>query len=191
MCNEFSGGLIHFCNIYSIFDSFLPESMDWMVFLLAAFSLAFAAINVVVMATALYILFERRVLARFQARLGPNRWGPFGIFQPIADLIKIITKEDTTTDIADKIVHNLAPIIFLAATLSVIAVIPLGHNSFLGTLNVGVLYIVAITSVNVVAIIMAGWADGNKYSMLGAMRGVAMLISYEIPMGLAIVVLLA
>ena len=187
MCNEFSGGLIHFCNIYSIIDSFLPESMDWMVFLLAAFSLAFAAINVVVMATALYILFERRVLARFQARLGPNRWGPFGIFQPIADLIKIITKEDTTTDIADKIVHNLAPIIFLAATLSVIAVIPLGHNSFLGTLNVGVLYIVAITSVNVVAIIMAGWADGNKYSMLGAMRGVAMLISYEIPMGLAIV----
>ncbi|MFL2761651.1 MAG: NADH-quinone oxidoreductase subunit NuoH [Dehalococcoidia bacterium] len=187
MCNEFSGGLIHFCNIYSIFDSFLPENLDWMAFMMAAISLAFAAVNVVVMATALYILFERRVLARFQARLGPNRWGPFGIFQPIADLIKIITKEDTTTDIADKIVHNLAPIIFLSATLAVIAVIPLGNNSFLGKLNVGVLYIVAITSVNVVAIIMAGWADGNKYSMLGAMRGVAMLISYEIPMGLAIV----
>ena len=179
-------GLLDFQSIYDFFDGLLPESLDWMAYGLAGLSLAFIVINALLVATALYTWFERRAIGRFQSRLGPNRWGPFGLFQPIADGIKLLTKEDTVPKDADRPVFNLAPIIFLAPTLLVVSIIPFGEGSFLGRLNIGALFLIGITSVNIIAVFMAGWASRNKYAILGAMRGVAMLISYEVPMALAI-----
>ena len=138
------------------------------------------------MSTALYTWFERRVLGRFQVRLGPNRWGPFGLLQPLADIVKLITKEDTIPDEADRPAFTVAPVVLLLPMLLVVAVVPFGEDSFLGRLNVGILFIVGVTSISTIAIFVGGWASGNKYAMLGAMRGVAMLISYEVPMALSI-----
>ena len=195
MCEEATGGILDFCTVYRFLDGFpgwlesivaLDGLPSWLAYALAGFFLAFLVINVMMMATALNTWFERRAIARFQARLGPNRWGPYGLLQPLADVAKLITKEDTVPDDADRAVFNIAPVAFLVPALLVVAVIPFGENSFLGKLNVGILFIVGVTSLNTVAIFMGGWASRNKYAMLGAMRGVAMLISYEVPMALAI-----
>ncbi len=182
-----NSGIISFGNLYNLFDDFLAEGFDWLAFALAAGVLAFIVINALVMATAVYTWFERRTLARFQNRLGPNRWGPFGLLQPIADLVKLITKEDTTPEEADRWVMMFAPIVLLVPTLIVVSVVPFGEHSFLGHLNIGVLFVLGVTSVNTIAIFMAGWGSANKYAMLGAMRGVAMLVSYEVPMALGVV----
>jgi NADH-quinone oxidoreductase subunit H len=163
-----------------------PQSLEWAAFALAGLVLAFVVVNVLLMAATGYTWFERRALGRFQARLGPNRWGPFGMFQPIADGIKLLTKEDVVPADADRWVFNAAPIALMAPTILVVAVIPLEADSFLGSLNIGVLFLIGVTSVNTIAIFMGGWASRNKYAMFGAMRGVAMLISYEVPMALAI-----
>ncbi len=177
-------GILSFHGIYSIFDVFLP---GWLAYAAACGVLAFIVINVMVLSTALYVWFERRTIGRFQSRLGPNRWGPFGLLQPFADVIKLIVKEDTTPATADKIVFALSPVVLFAPTVLTIAVIPFGENTFLGRLNVGVLFLIGVTSVNTVAVLAAGFASRNKYAMLGSMRGVAMLCSYEVPMALALV----
>ncbi len=181
-----SGGL-SFEGVYGFIVGFAPDGFEWLAFAVAAVLLAFLVINAMVMSTAVYTWFERRALGRFQNRLGPNRWGPFGLLQPIADLLKLITKEDTTPDAADRWVMLLAPLALLVPTLIVVAVVPFGENSFLGRLNIGILFVLGVTSVNTIAIFMAGWGSANKYAMLGAMRGVAMLVSYEVPMALGIV----
>ena len=178
---------LDFISIYSFINGFLPNGLEWVAFTVAAGALAFLVINVLMLSTAVYTWFERRTLGRFQNRLGPNRWGPFGILQPIADLVKLITKEDTTPDEADRWVMTFAPLVLVVPTLIVAAVIPLGPDSFLGKLNIGILFVLGVTSVNTIAIFMAGWGSANKYAMLGAMRGVAMLVSYEVPMALGVV----
>ena len=176
-----------FNGIYGFLDGFMPDHLDWLVFLATSLILAIVIINAVVLATALLTWFERRLLGRFQSRLGPNRWGPFGLLQPVADLVSLLTKEDTIPEGADKPIFTLAPIVFLVPALIVFAVIPLHGGSFLGRLNIGLIFVIAITSVNTLAVFMAGWSSLNKYAMFGAMRAVAMLVSYEIPMGLAVV----
>ena len=186
MCAEATGGRLDFCSVYMFFGGVLPDGLNWLAYGLTGLSLAFLVINALVMATALNTWFERRAIGRFQSRLGPNRWGPFGLLQPIADAVKLMTKEDTVPEEADRPVFNIAPIVLVVPALVVLAVIPLGQNSFVGRLNIGILFIVGVTSVNTFAILMAGWASRNKYAMLGAMRGVAMLLSYEVPMALAI-----
>ncbi len=133
------------------------------------------------------IYIERRGMGRMQSRLGPNRTGPFGIFQPVADALKVMLKEDIIPTNADKIVHWLAPVVAFAPVLVLFAVIPFQNGALLADLNIGILYIVAISSVTTVGIFMAGWGSSNKYSLLGAMRNVAAVVSYEIPMLLAIV----
>ncbi len=185
----YAAGILDFQSINDFVNGLIPDSLgiEWLAFAVAGGILAFIAINAMVLSTAIYTWFERRTLGRFQNRLGPNRWGPYGLFQPIADLVKLITKEDTTPDEADRWVMALAPIVLLAPTLLVVAVIPFGPDSFLGKLNIGVLFVLGITSVNTIAIFMAGWGSANKYAMLGAMRGVAMLVSYEVPMALGVV----
>lgn len=186
MCSEPTGGMLDFCTVYRLFTSLLPDGLEWLAFASAAALLAFIVINTIVGVTALYTWFERRGLGRIQARLGPNRWGPFGLLQPIADVLKLMTKEDTVPADADRPVFNLAPIVLLMPALAVLAFIPFGENSFLGRVNVGVLFIVGITGLNTFGIFMGGWGSRNKYALLGAMRGVAMLISYEVPMALAL-----
>ena len=131
---------------------------------------------------------ERKVVARFQDRLGPNRLGPFGLIQPIADVIKLLIKEDITPQGADRVVYNIPPIIALATVLMLWGVIPFAPEVFGSDLNVGVLYIVAVGAIGTLGIIMAGWASNNKYALLGAARTVAQVISYEVPMVIALLV---
>ncbi len=131
---------------------------------------------------------ERKTVARFQDRLGPNRLGPYGLVQPIADVIKLLIKEDITPIGADKFIFNLSPIIALATVLMLWAVIPFAPT-LLGTdINVGILYIVAIGAISTLGIIMAGWASNNKFALLGAFRMVAQMVSYEVPMVMILLV---
>jgi NADH-quinone oxidoreductase subunit H len=125
---------------------------------------------------------ERKVVARFQDRLGPNRIGPFGLIQPFADIIKLIIKEDITPAGADKLLFNLGPILAMSSVIILWAILPLSSKIFGVDLNVAVLYLVAAGAIGTLSIIVGGWASNNKYALLGAYRMVANMISYEIPM---------
>lgn len=179
--------MISFGNIYDTIAGIAPQGLEWLAFLGASVVLALIVINAAVLSTALYTWFERRTLGRFQNRLGPNRWGPFGLLQPIADLVKLITKEDVIPDVADKRVFALAPIVLVFPGILVFSIIPFGEQSFLGKLNIGVLFVLGVTGINTLAVIMGGWASRNKYALFGAVRGAAMLVSYEVPMALSLV----
>lgn len=168
-------------------DGLLPGGFEWVAYFVAGFAIMFILVNAALLGAAVFVWSERRLLARFQARRGPNRWGPWGIFQPIADLLKLIIKEDIVPHAADRLAFTLVPIIMLMALLLSLAVMPFARNTYLVNLNVGILYIVAVSSMSTIAIFMAGWSSANKYAMFGAMRGVAMLISYEIPLVLSLV----
>ena len=133
-----------------------------------------------------FIWLERRGMGRMQARLGPNRAGPFGLLQPVADAIKVLLKEDIIPAKADKIVYWIAPVVAFAPTLMIFAVVPFANGAALVDLNIGILYVVAISSISTLGVFMAGWGSSNKYSLLGAMRDVAAVVSYEIPLVLAI-----
>jgi NADH-quinone oxidoreductase subunit H len=139
------------------------------------------------------IWIERRGMGRMQSRLGPNRWGPFGLLQPVADAIKILLKENIVPLTADKIVHFMAPIVCFAPAMVIFSVIPFADGASLADLNIGILFIVAVSSISSVGTFMAGWGSGNKFSLLGAMRAVASVVSYEIPLvlGMISVVLMA
>lgn len=151
-------------------------------------------IGIVVFATFLLVMdiflvwVERKVVARFQDRLGPNRLGPFGLIQPFADIIKLLIKEDITPNGAYKFIYNLAPIIALGTVLLLWAVIPFAPTIIGSDINVGVLYIVAIGAISTLGIIMAGWASNNKYALLGAFRTVAQMVSYEVPMVIVLLI---
>ena len=134
---------------------------------------------------AITTVLERKGLGRIQNRYGPNRVGPLGFFQPIADGIKSLTKEDIVPQTADKVVHFLAPVVLVLAAFSLYAVLPVGRNMVLVNLDAGVLFFFAISSVMELTIFMAGWSSRNKYSLLGAMRAIAQMISYEVPLILA------
>ncbi|MHC1782613.1 MAG: NADH-quinone oxidoreductase subunit NuoH [Anaerolineaceae bacterium] len=141
-------------------------------------------------------LFERRVLAKMQVRIGPNRAGPGGSLQPIADAVKLIFKEELTPAAADKLIFFVAPIITVIPALIITAVIPWGETVMmfgrpvalsLANVNIGVLFITSVTSVSVYGITLAGWSSNNKYAMLGAMRATAQMISYELALGLTFI----
>jgi NADH-quinone oxidoreductase subunit H len=131
---------------------------------------------------------ERKIAGRIQDRLGPNRAGPFGLLQPFADMIKIFTKEITTPKGADKVVFNIAPVLSVASVLLIWAVVPFASTVVGTEINVGILYIVAVGSFGIVAIIMAGWSSNNKFALLGAFRAVAQMVSYEVPMVVALLI---
>ena len=137
---------------------------------------------------ALTTVLERKGLGRMQNRLGPNRVGPLGILQPVADGIKSLTKEDIVPLSADAIVHFLAPVVLVIAVFLGFAVLPIGRNMVLANLDAGLLFFFAIGASTELSIFMAGWSSRNKYSLLGAMRAVAQMISYEVPLLLSAVV---
>ncbi|MBI2856341.1 MAG: NADH-quinone oxidoreductase subunit NuoH [Chloroflexi bacterium] len=178
-------------NLYTWFADFhivgVSPIPDWLAYFLAGFIIIFVVVNLIMVIVTLATWVERRVLGRFHARLGPNRWGPWGILTPIADAIKLLTKEDTRPEGVDRWVFNIAPVLFIVPALLVFSVIPLGKNTYVANLNIGVLFIIAVPTVSTIAIFMAGWASGNRFSLFGAMRAVASLVSYEVPMVLSIV----
>jgi NADH-quinone oxidoreductase subunit H len=134
------------------------------------------------------IWLERKLYGRIQDRFGPNRVGPYGIFQTFPDMIKIFTKEYITPTGADKVAYNLAPILSVSAVLLTWAVIPFAQTIVGTDVNVGVLYLVAVGGIGALGIILAGWSSNNKYSLLGAFRAVAQIVSYEVPMVLALLI---
>ena len=165
----------------------LGMSAGWVTFVLDFLGAAVFAL-VVMLTVVLLIWVERKLLGRFQDRLGPNRLGPWGIFQTIADMLKIFTKEYITPNGADKVPYNLAPILAVGGVLAVWAVIPLGATILGVNLNVGILYVVAIGAMGELGIILAGWSSRNKYATLGGFRAVALLVSYEVPLVLSLVI---
>ncbi|MCA1554020.1 MAG: NADH-quinone oxidoreductase subunit H, partial [Chloroflexi bacterium] len=156
-----------------------------------------ALIAFVIITAVAYVQFiERRVMAFMQSRLGPNRVGPFGLLQPLADIVKLIFKEDMTPEGADVPVYFLAPALAAIVAIAAFAVIPFGSsinvlgyrvNLYIADINVGLLYVFAMSSLAVYGITLAGWSSNNKYSLLGGIRSAAQMISYELPLGLALV----
>jgi NADH-quinone oxidoreductase subunit H len=132
------------------------------------------------------VIMERKVSAYMQIRLGPNRVGPKGMLQSLADTLKLLVKENMTPNGADKLLFNLAPFIAMIVAMVIMAPIAFAKDFQLWDLNIGVLYITAISSLSVIGILMAGWASNNKYSLLGAMRSGAQIVSYELSAGLAV-----
>jgi len=159
-------------------------SAAWIVWLVYAAIIAFV---IAPMAMIVLTWLERKILARIQDRIGPNRAGPFGVFQAIADAIKMLTKEDLTPEGADKIPFNIAPGLAALAAILVFAVLPVAPGVVGVDLNIGVFYIMAVGAYGIIAVLMAGWSSNNKYSLLGAFRAVAQLVAYEVPLALALI----
>jgi NADH-quinone oxidoreductase subunit H len=155
---------------------------------LLLFAGAFALATALLLSTFLLIWGERKIVARIQDRLGPNRVGPFGVFQTVADLMKLVTKELITPTGADRVPYNLAPLLAVAAVVGIWAVIPFAPGLVGADINAAVLYFVAIGAVGTLGILLAGMSSNNKYALLGAFRTVAMMISYAVPMVLTLVV---
>ena len=164
--------------IYDFAGIILPS---WMCHLVAGLTIMFVLVNAVLLGAAAFVWMERRLIGRFHNRIGPNRWGPFGLFQPFADMLKLVFKEDTMPANADKPIFILVPIAMIMPVILMMAVVPFAQNTVLANLNVGVLYVLAVTSLTTLAIFMAGWSSNNRFAMFGAARGVAVLISYEVP----------
>ncbi len=149
---------------------------------LVAFLGVFLLITILMVIDIFLVWIERKVVARFQDRLGPNRLGPFGLIQPFADIIKLIIKEDTTPGGADKVVYNLAPVLSMMSVLIVWAVVPLAPVMLGVDLNVGVLFLIAAGAIGTLSIIMAGWSSNNKFALIGGFRQVAVMVAFEVPM---------
>jgi NADH-quinone oxidoreductase subunit H len=135
---------------------------------------------------AISVYAERRVAAFIQNRVGPNRVGPLGLLQPIADVLKLILKEDVTPVRGNKVLHTVAPMIPVITALLTVAVIPFGEGLYATDINAGVLYLLAVASLGVYGVTLAGWASNSKYSLLGGLRAAAQMISYELPLGMAV-----
>ena len=157
--------------------------------IMAIVGILFVVLNL----AAVLIWVERRLLALWQDRYGPNRVGPFGLLQPLADAIKLFTKEDWIPPFADKAVFVLAPAIVVITVLLSFVVIPVSPGIVVADLNIALLFFLAMSSLGVYSIVLGGWASDNKYSLLGSMRAAAQMISYEVFMGLSLmgVVILA
>lgn len=165
----------------------LPAGLEWLAFMVTALMIVGLFVNGVLGGVVLLIWGERRLFGRFQSRTGPNRWGPFGILTSVADAIKTMFKEDVVPRDADRLLFNLAPVMIAAPALMVFSVIPIGAGTYIADLNVGVLFIMAVTSLTTLSVLTAAWSSANRIAILSALRSVALLISYEIPMALALV----
>jgi NADH-quinone oxidoreductase subunit H len=168
----------------SLFPQMSTSLARLIVYLVYAGILSFVAPVVVVVA---FTYMERKVIARIQDRVGPNRAGPLGVLQGFADAVKMLTKEDITPEGADRIVYNLAPAIAVIGTILVYAVLPVAPGVIGADMNVAILYIVAVGGLGTIAVLMAGWSSNNKYALISAFRVVAQLVAYEIPMVIAII----
>jgi NADH-quinone oxidoreductase subunit H len=142
---------------------------------------AFTVLNVVIGMVTYVTLLERKFAARMQSRIGPYRVGPHGLLQPIADALKLMMKEDVVPALADRGVYNLAPIVFLIPCMLIFATIPFAPGLGIADLNIGILFFLAVSAMEIVGLFMAGWGSNNKYALLSAMRAVNQIISYDLP----------
>ena len=167
--------------------SLLSGAPDWVQLLVSSLLSISAMLGVFLALFALMSVLERKILGRMQNRYGPNRVGPYGLFQPVADGIKLLIKEDIVPFRADKVVHFLAPIMVAAPTILALAVIPYGRNMTPLAIDGGILFFFAVGSATELAVFMAGWGSNNKFSMLGAMRAIAQMVSYELPLLITVI----
>ena len=166
--------------------TWLTAAPGWVVQIASSLINIFALLAVFLTLFALMSVLERKILGRIQNRYGPNRVGPFGLLQPVADGIKMLIKEDIVPARADKLVHFLAPILIAAAAILALGVTPYGRNMTPFTIDGGILFFFAVGSTTELAVFMAGWGSNNKFSMLGAMRAIAQMFSYELPLIIAV-----
>src|SRR3954464_2383726 len=161
---------------------FISSAPEWVQALASSLINISAVLGVFMSLFALISVLERKILGRIQNRYGPNRVGPLGLFQPVADGIKLLIKEDIVPARADKVVHFLAPIMMAVPTILSLGVIPYGRNMTPFSIDAGILFFFAVGSAAELAVFMAGWGSNNKFSMLGAMRAIAQMVSYELPL---------
>ena len=167
-----------------------PATWPWtqFVYLLGMGVFAFIVINFAAITAGIFSWAERRVAARMQSRVGPNRVGPGGFLQWIADAVKLLLKEDLVPDEADSILFRAAPYFMMVGFACVFVALPFSHRLIVADMNVGIFYILAVTALIVVGIIMSGWSSNSKWSLFGAIRSSAQIISYEIPAGMALMI---
>ncbi|CAN5499665.1 NADH-quinone oxidoreductase subunit NuoH [soil metagenome] len=178
-------------NLVILIQNWLQQTLgSSLAFFVECILVGIAAITLFAVLGLALVYMERKVAALIQIRLGPNRVGPKGIFQTSADTLKLVMKEGLTPDGADKFLFNLAPFIVMIAAMLVLAPIAFAKNFQIWDLNIGVLYVTAVSSVGVIGILMAGWSSNNKYSLLGAMRSAAQIVSYELSAGLSILAII-
>lgn len=158
----------------------------WLIYVVSALLGTLGIISFIGGVAVINIWVERRVVGRMQSRLGPNRLGPFGLLQPIADAIKLMQKEVLQPKTASGLIFTMAPIMFTVPGIAMLAVLPWGRNMSLASVDVGILYILGMSSLGALAVFMAGYSSNNKYALFGSMRVIAMLVSYEIPIVLSL-----
>jgi len=176
-----------FSNIANSIDSWLGQHLGptWTL-VVEMLIVGVSVITLFALLGLVLVIMERKVSAYMQIRLGPNRVGPKGMLQSMADTLKLLVKENMTPDGADKLLFNIAPFIAMIVAMLLMAPLAFAKDFQLWDLNIGVLYITAVSSISVISILMAGWASNNKYSLLGAMRSGAQIVSYELSAGLAV-----
>lgn len=169
--------------LFGIMPEGAANIVEWI--LIAAVYLTFFAV-----AGLFLVYMERRIAAFFQLRLGPNRVGPAGLFQTIADALKLVTKELTSTDRVDKFLFNLAPYFVIVSALVILSVIPFSAEFQAFDINIGVFFVMAVSSIGVIGVLLGGWASNNKYALIGAMRSGLQTVSYELSVGLSILTII-
>ncbi|SMP01341.1 NADH dehydrogenase subunit H [Muriicola jejuensis] len=170
-------------NIHNWLFSVMPEGVASLVEMTL---IAVVYLTIFAVAGLFLVLLERRVAAWFQLRIGPNRVGPQGLLQTMADAIKLLTKELTGTEKADKFLYNLAPYFVIISALMALAVIPFSAEFHAFDINIGIFFLIAISSIGVIGILLGGWSSNNKYALIGAMRSGVQTISYELSVGLSL-----
>ena len=175
-----------YSSVYEFVRDGLGTEWSWLAYTIAALSVILTVVNGYLLLGTLFTWIERKLVGRFQSRVGPNRTGPFGLLQAIADAVKLLFKEDIVPRRADRLLFNLAPIVMLSPALLALAVIPFGRGSYVADLSIGLLYLAALSGIASLAVLMAGYASANKLALFGSMRAVAMLISYEVPLIMAL-----
>lgn len=174
--------------IHNLLGSFMPE---WLVITTECVLIGVVLLLVYALLALFYIYFERKVCAAFQCRIGPNRVGPFGLLQSFADMFKILIKELITLNHIDKFLFALAPYLVIIASMMAFAVLPWGKGLQIIDFNIGIFFLVAVSSIGVLGILLAGWSSNNKFTLIGALRSGAQMVSYELSIGLSVLTMVA
>lgn len=182
----------YICNLFPNLGTLITDGLErviphWAAYLVMAIIDITVILLIVLLVVMAFTYVERRGLGWFQVRYGPNRVGPQGLFQPVADALKLLIKEDIIPTASDKLMHFLAPVVTFLPVLLIFAVVPFQKGAILADLNVGILYVVAIGTVSGIGVFMAGWGSNNKYALLAAMREISQMLSYEVPVALSII----